>query len=217
MYLKRNKIPKFWPIPRKGTKYLALANHNQKESIPLLIVLRDILKLVRNKKELKKVLNEGQIKVNQKKIQETNFPLCLFDIIHILTTKKNYQINLSENKKIYLKEISDKEAEAKIFKVENKKILLKNQIQLNLMGGKNIISTKKILIGESIVLELKNNKIIEIIPFKEGEKVLVIKGKHQGYSGKINKIKNLGNKKIAEIIFNKTIINVWNKNLIMIK
>lgn len=217
MHLKRNKIPKFWPIPRKGTKYLALANHNQKESIPLLIVLRDILKLVRNKKELKKVLNEGQIKVNQKKIQETNFPLGLFDIIHISTTKKNYQINLSKNKKISLKEIFDKEAETKIFKVENKKILRKNQIQLNLMGGKNIISTKKILVGESIVLELKNNKIVEIIPFKEGEKVLVIKGKHQGYFGKISKIKQLGNKKIAEIIFNGTTINVWNKNLIMIK
>ncbi len=217
MHLKRNKIPKFWPIPRKGTKYLALANHNQKESIPLLIVLRDILKLVRNKKELKKVLNEEQIKVNQKKIQETNFPVGLFDIIHISTTKKNYQVNLSENKKISLKEISDKEAETKIFKVENKKILLKNQTQLNLMGGKNIISTKKILVGESIILELKNNKILEIIPFKEGEKVLVIKGKHQGYSGTINKIKHLGNKKIAEIIFNKTTVNVWNKNLIMIK
>jgi len=217
MHLKRNKNPKFWPIPRKGTKYLALANHNQRESLPLLIILRNILKLARNKKELKKILNEEQIQVNYKKIKETNFPVGLFDIINIPTIKKNYQINLSENKKIILKEISDKEAETKIFKIKNKKILSKNQVQLNFIGGKNLISDKKVLVGESIVLKLKDNKIIKIIPFKKGEKILVIKGKHQGCSGIINQIECLGNKKIAEIISNKKKLNVWDKNLIMIE
>ena len=55
MYLKRKNIGKFWPVPRKGTKYLAVPNHNNNEAISLVVVMRDVLKLVRNKKELKRL------------------------------------------------------------------------------------------------------------------------------------------------------------------
>ena len=71
-HLKRQGIGKFWPIKRKGTAYLAVATHNQKESIPLVVVLRDVLKIVKNKKELKRALNDKQILINQKEIRETN-------------------------------------------------------------------------------------------------------------------------------------------------
>src|SRR3989344_4613496 len=98
MHLKRNKIGNFWPIPRKGNKYLAVASHNKNESIPLSVILRDILKLVKNKKELKRVLNEKQILINHKQIKETNYPVGLFDILTI--GKKNYKVVLSENKKM---------------------------------------------------------------------------------------------------------------------
>ena len=43
MYLKRHKIGKFWPVPRKGTKYLAVATHNKNDAIPLVVVVRDVL------------------------------------------------------------------------------------------------------------------------------------------------------------------------------
>ena len=52
VHLKRQNIGKFWQIPRKGTKYLTVASHNQKKSIPLVVFMREILKIVRNKKEL---------------------------------------------------------------------------------------------------------------------------------------------------------------------
>ena len=57
MHIKRKNIGKFWPVPRKGTKYLAVPSHNNSESISLVVVIRDVLKLVRNKKELKRLLN----------------------------------------------------------------------------------------------------------------------------------------------------------------
>jgi len=42
MHLKRQKIPKNWPVKRKGTKYVVRPNFGTDNSIPLLIVLRDI-------------------------------------------------------------------------------------------------------------------------------------------------------------------------------
>ena len=155
MHLKRQKISKFWPVSRKGTKYVAVATHNKNEAIPLLVVMRDVLKLVKNKKELKKLINDKKIQINHKEIRETNYPICLFDVINLPDIKKNCRAMLSKQKKIIFKEISEEEAKTKIFKVLNKKILGKGKTQFNLMHGKNIISNEKIKLGDSIVLNLK--------------------------------------------------------------
>ena len=90
MHLNRNHIGKFWPVPRKGTKYLAVSSHNQNNSIPLIVVMREILKLVRTKKELKKVINERGIKINGKEIRKTDYPIGLFDVVSLINLKKNF-------------------------------------------------------------------------------------------------------------------------------
>ena len=56
MHLKRSSIGKFWPLPRKGNKYLAVSSHDKTKSIPLVVVIRDILQLVGNRKELQKLI-----------------------------------------------------------------------------------------------------------------------------------------------------------------
>lgn len=215
MHLKRNKIGNFWPIPRKGTKYLALSKHNQNESIPLVIVLRDILRLVRNKKELKRILNEKQILVNHKNIRETNYPICLFDILTV--GKKHFRASLSENRKMNFQEIQDKGSDTRIYKILGRKILGKGKIQLNLMQGKNILSNEKIEIGDSVLLNLKDNKIIKIFHLEKGKTAFAIKGKHLGKSGKILEIMERGGKKIAKIECKGERINVWTKNIVLIE
>ena len=214
-YLKRNKIGNFWPIPRKGTKYLAVASHNKNESIPLSVVLRDILKLVRNKKELKGALNEKQILINHRQIREVNHPVCLFDVLKV--GKKNYKAILLENKKMFFKEINDKESETKVYKVFSKNKLDGGKIQLNLMHGKNILSNEKIEVGDSVVLNLKDNKIVKKITLEKDRTAFAIKGKHAGKSGKILDIMERGDKKIAKIECKGERINVWVKNIILIE
>lgn len=216
-HLKRNEIGKFWAIPRKGTKYLALASHNVKDSIPLVIVMRNLLKLVKNKKELKRMLNEKSILINHREIRETNYPVSIFDIITIPSTKQNFKATISGSRKMIFEEVSNKEAETKVYKVLNKKLLSTKTIQLNLTQGKNIISNEKTNTGDSIVLNLKDNKIISIIPIEKGKTAFVLKGKHIGHSGKILDVLERGGKKIAKIESEGKRINVWVKNLIMIK
>jgi small subunit ribosomal protein S4e len=216
-HINRQNIGKFWPIPRKGTKYLAVASYNKYGSIPLVVVARDILKIVRNKKELKRLINEKRIKINHKEIRETNYPVCLFDVINLIDIKKNYRATFSENKKMIFEEISDKESETKIFKIFNKKILSGNRVQFNLMYGKNIISKEKANTGDSILLNLKENKIIKIIKMEKGEKTFVVKGKHAGEKGKIEDIMQRGGKTIVKIISDKGKINVWIKNMIVVE
>jgi len=213
MHLKRNKVKNFWPIPRKGTKYLALTAHNQNESMPLVVILRDILKLVRNKKELKRLLNEKQIMINHRQIRETNYPVCLFDMLTV--GKKHYQAILSEGKKMNFQETDGKDAETKIYKILGKKVLGKNRVQLNLIQGKNILASEKCETGDSILLNLKDNKIIKIIHLEKGKTAFTMKGKHMGKSGKILEVMERGGKKIAKIEYKGERINVWTKNIIL--
>jgi len=215
MHRKRQNIGKFWPVPRKGTKYTAVSSHNQTESIPLIVVMRDILKILKNKKELKRILNEKKVLINHKQIRETNYPVCLFDVLTI--GQENYRANLSENKKTILQKISSKEAETKIYKIINKKMLAKKKVQLNLMQGKNIIFEEKAKIGDSVVLNLKDNKIVKIIPLEKNRNVFAFKGKHMGNSGKIIEIMERGGKQIAKIESKGRRINVWTKNIIVIE
>ena len=66
---------------QKGTKYLIVPSHSKKSGIPLLIVMREVLKLVNTRKELKKILLENKVLVNNKPIREENYSLVLFDTL----------------------------------------------------------------------------------------------------------------------------------------
>jgi small subunit ribosomal protein S4e len=209
---------KFWSIPKKGTKFVPVATHNAKTSVPLLVVMRDILKLAQNKKELQKILNAKQIIVNNKEIRETNYPIGLFDIITLPGMKKHYRSMLSKQKKMVFEEISDKESATRPYRVEGKKILPKKKFQLNLSSGSNVLSEEKAKVGDSVILNLKTKKVLEVLPMKKGQTAYVIEGKYAGRQGKIEDIVEQGNKKIAKILAkDKEKINVWIKNIIIIK
>ena len=87
-YQKRNRAPKNWPIKRKGSKYVVNSNFNQNIGLPILIILRDLLKIVKTKKEAKKAILSGGILVNKKELKEERAPMSLFDILEIKKIKK---------------------------------------------------------------------------------------------------------------------------------
>ena len=127
MHIKRKTISKLWPIALTGTKYMAVTGHDKGKAIPLIIVMRDVLKLVKTKKELKKVLNEKKILINNKIVTETNYPLSLFDSLEIPSVNKHFRVEL-KNRKYDFVEVSPKELLSRVFKVVNKKQLQKKKI-----------------------------------------------------------------------------------------
>jgi ribosomal protein S4E len=160
--------------------------------------MRDVLKLVKIRKELKKLINEKQIAVNGKIIKEINYPLMLYDSITLLNIKKNYKL-VMVGKRLSVVEASEKEASHKLYKVLGKKVLSEKIIQINLNQGKNIISDEKLNVGDFVVLNNKENKITKTITLKKDTDVLVIAGKHMGKNGSIKELLEQGNEKVALI------------------
>ena len=190
MHIKRSKMPKAWPIARKGTKYIAVPSHSVSKGISLLFLLRDILKIARTRKEVKHFVLIGDVKVNSKVRKNENFPVQVFDIVNLEKIKKNYRLEIV-NRKFQLKEVSDKDAEKKVVKISGKKILGKDKIQMNLEDGQNLITKGKFSVGDSVVLNLKSGKVEKILALKEGANVEVISGKHAGEKGRLKGFEDL--------------------------
>jgi len=211
-HLKRQKIENFWPIPRKGTKYLTVAAHSKNDSIPLVVVMREILGLVNNKKELQKLINEKKVVVNGKVIRDVKYPISLFDNISFPGIKKHYKAILKA-KRYGFEEINEKQAQNKTYRVKDKKELKGKKTQINLNNGKNILSADKVKVGDFVVLNLKENKITKTISLEKGIDVVVIKGKHMGVQGKVKEISEEGQNKIALVSNDNEDIKVNVENL----
>ncbi len=216
MHLKRQEVPKSWPVYRKGTKYVVKPNSDLKFGVPLLIVLRDLLKIVQNRKEARRVIFLKQILLNNKVPRDEKNPVLLFDTLSLIPMKKNYRLDLSEKGKFELKEISDGELNKKAVKVANKKILKGKKVQLNLQDGRNILSDVKCGINDSVLINFKEKKVEKCLPLKENSKAVVFVGKHSGKRGNINNVDY--KKKIVELeTKDKEKINVLLKQIIIIE
>ena len=140
MYMKRQTTKKSWPIPRKGTKYVVVASHHKNNAIPLLVVLRDILKIVRNEKETRNILNSGKIVINGKIRKNKKFPVLPFDIISL--EDKNYQLVFSDKGKFEVKETQEKNKTYNESCIEGAQKLLAESLQITKKDKIVILSTE---------------------------------------------------------------------------
>jgi small subunit ribosomal protein S4e len=214
MYKKISEMPKEWPLPRKGKKYVLQSSHEQRGSIPVSVVLRDILKVCKTKKEVRKVCLKDLVKVNQKVRKDANYPIQLRDILTL--ENKNY-ILLRKGKRLSIEEIEDKKAKTKIVKIVGKRILSNGRIQANMEDGTNILTKEKFNCGDSFVLDLEKNLGMKVISLKEKSKVEVVKGKHGGKIGVVKEINEKNNKKIYLIKFGEGEVEIPKKNLLAIE
>ncbi len=206
MHLKRNSIPRTWPLQKKGTTYVTRTRDSFSQTIPLIIVIRDILKLAKTRKEVKAIVSSNKIKINGKTIKDEKYPLFIFDNLEI--ADKNFKV-VFKNRKFSFEESKDTK---KIVKIIGKKITSEG-VQVNLRDGRNFLSKEKIEVGDSVLIDFKENKIAEILKFQEGCKIMFIRGKHLGEQGTAEKIEN----KHVVIRLKDEKINSNKENVIVVK
>lgn len=209
---KRHNVPKTWPIPRKGTTFVVRRNSI---GIPILIVLRDMLKAAKNKKEVKIAIHRKTVLINNKPVINEKKSMELFDVLTLTPSKTNYRLTLNDKGKYDLEELSEKDAKTKISKIIGKKTIKNKKQQINLYDSRNYLSDIKCRVGDSVVLDLSKNKISKVLPLKEKAKVLVINGKHAGRVGVIQKL--LIKEKLAQLKSKEEIFNVLIKQMMVIE
>ncbi|MCX6711806.1 MAG: 30S ribosomal protein S4e, partial [Candidatus Woesearchaeota archaeon] len=123
-HLSRIAAPKSWPIKRKFRKWITKPSpgpHNLQTSIPLNVLLKEILNYARTTKEVKKSLNN--ILINKVQRNDHKFPIGLFDIIEFPELKEYYTMLYDQKGNLKITKIDKAVSENKIYKITGKKIL----------------------------------------------------------------------------------------------
>jgi len=174
---------------RKGVKWTSTARgpHRKARSIPLVKVVRDILKYADNTKEAKRIIQSQKVLVDKRPIRDHKFGVGLMDVVEIPENKKHF-IVLAGEKGLHLKEVTAQDSKHKLCKVVGKKVVGKNKVQYNFHDGSNIISDKGYRVGDTVVVELPQRKPVEHIEYKKGVDVVVVQGRHTTAHGTVDEI-----------------------------
>jgi len=171
-------------VPKKRTKWIVSPRpgpHKKFESIPLLIIVRDLLKLVDTKNDAKKIIKNKNILVDGKPRTDLKYPVGLFDVIDIPKKEKQYRV-VPDKHGLSLIEITKKESSVKICRIKNKTMVKGGKTQLNLHDGKNILIKDKETYrpGDSILIELPSQKIVEHVNMEKGVVAIIVSGQNIG-------------------------------------
>ncbi|MCR4368421.1 MAG: hypothetical protein NUV67_00775 [archaeon] len=176
------KVDKFTTKSKAGT-------HRKKDSVPLSFALRQLLEVVANAREAKKILGEGKVKVNAIARKDERFALGLFDLIELAELKKKYRVVLDEKGRLILREIDAKSKDFKISKVTGKRAIKGGKILLTTNDGFTIDPGKaKVGVDDSIKISLPEIKIDEVYPMAKGSTIFIIGGTHVGETAMVEDV-----------------------------
>ena len=183
-HIKRLAAPRMWIIPRKEYPFAPKPSpgpHPAERSLPLLIVLRDILKLGQNKREIKKIVSSRVVKVDGKAVTDIKFPIGFMDVITIDTLNQSYRALYDVSGKLRIVEIPEDHAEWKLVRIDNKTAVKGGKIQLNLHDGRNIVlEENKYKSSDVLKIKVPSQEIIAHYPLAKGSVAMIIGGKHRG-------------------------------------
>tara|TARA_B100000029_G_C17595494_1_gene963966 strand:- start:1757 stop:2485 length:729 start_codon:yes stop_codon:yes gene_type:complete len=191
--LKRTMSPSFWQIERKNKRFVtkpSSGSHPSKQSIPLTVLLRDILKLTKTYSETKIIIREGQVKVDSRIRKDPNYPVGLMDVVEIIKTDSIYRL-VPSKKFLSPIVIPDNEKDVKLCKVVNKSSVDKETFQYSFHDGRtmNIASSTNVPVGSTFKISLPSQKVEKIIEIKVNNLVVLTGGQNKGLIGTIKDIK----------------------------
>ena len=187
---KRITIPVSWPISKKSNAWVAKTSpgpHCAADSMPLVTVVRDMLKLVDNAREAKRILYEGKVLVDGRSQKDYKLPVGIFDVISVPALNQQYRM-LKDEKGMFYLSLLEPGAVRKLARIENKTLLKGKKQQLNLSDGSNKLAEGDFKVGDSLVLSIPDKNIEDQIGFQVGNLAMVVGGRHSGQTGKIKEI-----------------------------
>ena len=190
--LKRQLAPRFWQVNRKSVRFILNTMpgpHTRKFSYPIGVVLRDLLHVCSNIREVKRSLNKGLISVDGKMIRHPNFPIGLMDTLEIKPSNQSYRFVPSNGIPLFPIKINSDEKNVKLEKIKSKVTSKENLYQYCLHDGRTFLSKESYNVNDTCLVDLPKFGIKNHVQLKEGCTVIVTRGENAGNIGKVEEIK----------------------------
>ena len=190
--LKRQLAPRFWQVNRKSARFILNTmpgKHTRKFSYPIGVVLRDLLHVCSNIREVKRSLNKGLISVDGIMIRHPNFPIGLMDTLEIKPSNQFYRFVPSNGIPLFPIKINSDEKNLKLEKIKSKVTSKENLYQYCLHDGRTFLSKESYNVNDTCLIDLPKFGIKNHVQLKEGCTVIVTRGENAGNIGKVEEIK----------------------------
>ena len=189
--LKRQMAPQFWGISRKDKRFVITVRpgpHKKAYSIPTVVFLRDMLKIVTSLREAKASIYSGKVKVDGIVRKSLHHSIGLMDVVELENVSDIYRLVPIEGKLLRPLKINQEEKTKKLVRVTSKSTISKGRMQIGFHDGRSIISDTQVSVGDSCLIQVPEQKILEVIKLESGSQALVTRGINAGQIGKIKTI-----------------------------
>jgi small subunit ribosomal protein S4e len=200
-----------WPIHRKEAVWTVMPKpgpHSLSDSLPLALVVRNVLGFAKTAKEAKTIIDQEKIMVDGKIRRDERFIVGLMDVISIVGTKNSYRV-LPSAKGLVLHPIDATEAAFKLCRLKDKTTVKNGNTQLDLHDGSSLLAksdatqplevTSYHTLGV-LKISIPEHEIVGYSKLVKGAPSLVIGGKNVGRVGKIVSIEKKQDKKRKELL-----------------
>lgn len=192
--LKRGAAPRAWTIPRKGTKWVKRPGpgpHAQEESMPLQIVLRDILHIARSAREARILARSGHVRVDGLVVKDLDRGVGLMDTLSLsVPLDAHYRMVKNHRGKLILVKIPSPEAGVKIGQVRFKHTVPSGRVEVTLHDGRNLLvaASTPYRVGDSVKIEVPAQKVVDHYKLAAGALAFVVGGSHVGQLARVDRV-----------------------------
>jgi small subunit ribosomal protein S4e len=208
-HLKRKPAPKMWPIHRKEAVWTVMPKpgpHSLSRSLPLALIVRDMLGFAKTAKEAKNIISQGKITVDGKVRRDERFLVGLMDVISIVDAKKSYRV-LPSGKGLFLHPVDSSDA-FKLYRIENKTVVKGGRMHLDLHDGTSfLVDVSNLERPETsyttldvLKLSIPDRELLGHAKLAAGAPAIVIGGKNMGNYGKVVTIEKQADKKRRDLL-----------------
>jgi small subunit ribosomal protein S4e len=190
--MKRISAPRSWDIARKEGRFITKpspGSYGVANSYSLAVVLRDLLGMVANQKEVTQVLTRREVLVDGVPRHDPGFPVGLFDVVSIPKEGKSFRLVPSPDG-LVPRDIVSTEAGMKLCRVRSKVKVAGGHIQYGFHDGRSMLDDKLgASCGDTVVMKVPAQTVVDSVKLAKGSTGLIVSGERAGQAGRIISVK----------------------------
>ncbi|KAF0982608.1 hypothetical protein FDP41_011538 [Naegleria fowleri] len=188
-HLKRVAAPRHWMMAKMGGVYAPKPKpgaHPSRESLPLLLLLRNRLKYATTAKEANVILKQRLVKVDGLVRADKGYPAGFNDVITIEKTNENFRLLFDTKGRFVIHPISDREANYKLCKVTKRGTATQGVPYVQTNDGRVIrFPDPAIKVNDTVKVDITTGKITKFVSFAAGNLCMITGGHNKGRIGEI--------------------------------
>eukprot|EP00823_Brevimastigomonas_motovehiculus_P008122 TRINITY_DN7395_c0_g1_i1.p1 TRINITY_DN7395_c0_g1~~TRINITY_DN7395_c0_g1_i1.p1 ORF type:complete len:289 (-),score=60.54 TRINITY_DN7395_c0_g1_i1:93-959(-) len=202
-HMKRLLAPKTWLLTKLGGVWApkpSAGPHKARESLPLIIAIRNRLKYALTRREVVMICNRRLVEVDGKARTDTNYPSGFMDVIHIAKSNEFFRVIYDHKGRYILHRITEEEAKYKLCRVTKlskakKASIGRNPFQTGQSAAIPFVVTHdsrtirypdpKVKVNDVVKVDIATGKISGVLKFEVGHMAMITKGANMGRVGTI--------------------------------